>query len=69
MTALLAATSTAEGTGLLCTILLVATIIAFILGLAEVLGFYSVGGARTGGSRFGAIVVAVILLVIYLVVC
>lgn len=66
---LLAAVSTANGTGILCTILLVATIIAFILGLAEVLGVYSVGADRVGNSRFSAIVVAIILLVVYLVVC
>lgn len=67
----LAAVDTAghNGLGILCTILLIATIIAFIVGLAEVLGVYSLGGTRVGGSRFSALVVAVILLVIYIVLC
>lgn len=64
---MLAAVNTANGTGILCTILLIATIIAFIIGLAEVLGIGGFGN-RLGG-RFNAIVVAVILLVVYLVVC
>lgn len=67
---LLAATEGAAGVpSIICTLLLIATIIAFILGLAEVLGFYSVGGTRTGGGRFGTIVIAVVLLVVYLVLC
>jgi hypothetical protein len=65
----LAATAAANGEGILCTILLVATVIAFILALAEVLGFYSVGGTRAGAGRFGTLVVFVILLVVYLIVC
>lgn len=66
---LIAAVAASEGTGILCTILLVATIIAFVIGLAEVLGLYSIGGTRAGNGRFSSIVVAVILLVVYLVVC
>lgn len=66
---MLATVNSANGTGILCTILLVATIIAFIIGLAEVLGVYSLGDARNGTGRFSAIVVAIILLVVYLVVC
>lgn len=62
---LLAATGTAGGAGILCTILLIATVIAVIIGLAEVLGLYSTGV----GGRFGALVVAVILLVVYFIVC
>jgi hypothetical protein len=64
---LLAAVDTAHGVPpILCTILLIATIIAFILGLAEALGFYSLPG---GAQRFSSIVVAVILLVVYVVLC
>lgn len=66
---MLLAQSAAEGTGILCTILLIATIIAFIIGLAEVLGIYSLGGNRAGAGRFGSIIVAVVLLVIYVVLC
>lgn len=62
---LLAATAASGGVGILCTILLIATVIAVIVGLAEVLGLFSTGV----GGRFGALVVAVILLVVYLIVC
>lgn len=62
---LLAATTATGGAGILCTILLVATVIALIVGLAELLGFFSTGI----GGRFGALVVAVILLVVYVIVC
>lgn len=62
---LLAAAATANGAGILCTILLIATVIAVILGLAEVLGLFSTGV----GGRFGALVVAAILLVLYFVLC
>lgn len=54
---------------IICTILLIATVIAFILGLAEALGFYSVRGNVTGNGRFGTLVVAVVLLVVYVIVC
>jgi len=54
---------------IICTILLIATVIAFILGLAEVLGFYSIRGNVTGNGRFGTLVVAVILLVVYVLAC
>lgn len=64
---MLLAQAAAEGTGILCTILLIATIIAFIIGLAEALGVVNLTGGRAG--RFGTLVVAVVLLVIYLVVC
>ena len=63
--AVLAATAAGGGAGILCTILLIATVIAVIIGLAEVLGLYSTGV----GGRFGALVVAVILLVVYFIVC
>lgn len=61
----LAATGTAGGAGILCTILLIATVIAFIIGLAELLGFYSTGV----GGRYGALVLSIVLLVVYLIVC
>lgn len=61
---MLLAQAAAEGEGILCTLLLIGTIIAFIVGLAEVLGFW-----RATGTRFGALVVAVILLVVYVLVC
>lgn len=64
---MLAAAATAEGTGLLCSLLLIATIIAFILGFCEALGITRFTGA--GNTRFGTLVLAVILLVVYLVVC
>ena len=54
---------------IICTILLIATIIAFILGLLEAVGVYAVGSARVGNGRFGTLVVAVILLVVYIVLC
>lgn len=63
---LLAAT-TAEGTGILCTILLFATIIAFIIGLAQVLGFADRLG--TVGGRFSGLIVFVVLLVAYVLFC
>lgn len=66
---LLATAGTTSIPPIICTILLIATVIAFIIGLAEVLGLYSFGGARTGGGRFGGLVVAVILLVVYIIAC
>lgn len=49
---------------IICTILLIATIIALIVGLAEVFGL------RTfTGSRYGALLVFVVLLVVYIVIC
>ena len=65
---LLAAVSTANGTGILCTILIFATIIAFIVGLAQALGL---DGGRLGsaGGRFGGLIVFVILLVAYVLFC
>lgn len=66
---LLAETVTTTGVpAIICTILLIATVIAFILGLAEALGLYSIRGA-SGNSRFATLVVAVVLLVIYVIVC
>lgn len=61
---MLLAQAAAEGTGILCTILLIATIIAFIVGIVEALGL-----KNFTGSRFGALVVAAILLVVYVVLC
>lgn len=66
---MLLALNNAAGTDILCTILLVATVVAFVLALAEVLGLYSIGGTRAGAGRFGTLVVFVILLVVYLLVC
>lgn len=54
---------------IICTILLIATVIAFILGLLEVLGVYTLGGVRAGAGRFGSLVVAIILLVVYVIAC
>lgn len=53
---------------IICTLLLIATIIAFILGLAQALGV-AIPGNRLGTSRFGVLLVAVILLVVYIVLC
>lgn len=69
MSLLAAAAETTGVPSIICTILLIATIIAFILGLAEVLGIYSFRGARTGNGRFAGLVVALVLLVIYIVLC
>lgn len=66
---LLAAATTAGIPPIICTILLIATVIAFILGLAEALGAYSFRGNVVGNGRFGTLVVAVILLVIYILAC
>ena len=54
--------------GLLCSILVIGVIIAFILGIAEALGLTSFT-ARAGAGRFGTLLIAVILLVVYLVLC
>lgn len=65
---MLAAATTTGMPPIICTILLIATIIAFIIGFAELLGIFAAGwSARTG--RFGTLVIAVILLVIYIVAC
>lgn len=64
---ILAAAAT-SGTGILCTILLIATIIAFVVGLAEAIGVTHLTG-RVGNGRFGTLLIAVVLLVVYLVVC
>lgn len=67
---LLAVSEAATGVpSIICTLLLIATVVAFLLGLLEVLGLYSVGGTRAGNGRFGTLVVAVILLIIYVVIC
>lgn len=63
----LAAQSTAEGTGILCTILLIATVIAFIIGLTEAIGLTRFTG--TGNGRFSTLLIAIVLLVVYLIVC
>lgn len=68
----LAAHAVDHSTGIpaiICTLLLVVTVIAFLLGLLEVLGVYSVGGTRAGTGRFGTLVLAVILLIIYVIIC
>jgi hypothetical protein len=53
---------------IICTILLIATVIAFILGFAELLGLFALGwSGRT--ARFHTLVLAVILLVIYVLAC
>lgn len=49
---------------IICTLLLIATIIAFIVGVVEALGAH-----RFTGSRYGALIAAAILLVIYVVLC
>lgn len=64
---MLLAQSAAEGTGLLCTLLLIATVIAFIVGVAQALGV--LGARSTPGGRYGALVLAVVFLVIYILVC
>lgn len=58
-----------DHSGLLCTILLIATIIAVLIGLAEALGLTTFAGARTGAGRFGGLVLAAVLLVVYAVLC
>lgn len=64
---MLAAALATDGTGILCTILLFATIIAFILGLVQVLGLD--GGRLNVGGRFGGLIVFVVLLVAYVLFC
>lgn len=67
---LLAAAETATGVpAIICTLLLIATVVAFFLGLLEVLGVYSLGGSRAGAGRFGTLVVAAILLIVYVILC
>ena len=66
----LAAINTSPGNGLhlICVILLIATIIALVVGLAEAIGLGFIGN-RLGGSRFGPLVLGVILLIVYIVLC
>lgn len=52
---------------IICTILLIATVIAFIIGLAELLGLFAL--RSFGGTRFGSLIVAIILLVVYVIAC
>lgn len=65
---LLAAVNTANGTGILCTILLFAVIIAFVVGLAGALGL---AGDRLGigNGRFSGLLVFVVLLIAYVLFC
>jgi hypothetical protein len=49
---------------IICTLLLIFTIIALVLGFVELLGF-----RRFTGNRFGALIVGIVLLVIYVVLC
>ena len=65
----LAAVNTADGTGILCTILLFATIIAFIVGLAQALGFADRLGGINAGGRFSGLIVFVVLLIAYVLFC
>ena len=67
----LAAVDTSSGNGLhlICVILLIATIIALIVGLAELIGLGFVGNRLGANGRFGPLVVGVILLIIYIVLC
>lgn len=66
----LAAVDTTNGAGILCTILLFATVIALVLGLVQVLGL---DGGRLGsnaiGGRFGTLIVFVVLLAAYVIFC
>lgn len=66
---LLAAVNTANGEGILCTILLFATIIAFILGLVQLLGFDQGKLGGVFGGRFSTLIVFVVLLVAYALFC
>lgn len=61
---MLLAATTAGVPAIICTLLLIATIIAFILGFAEALGL-----TRYTGSKFGTLVLAVVLLVVLIVLC
>lgn len=65
---LLAAVNTANGGEILCTILLFATVIAFILGLVQLLGLDG-GRINPAVGRFGGIIVFVVLLVAYVLFC
>lgn len=65
---LAAAAAAPDHSGILCTILLIATIIALIVGLAELIGLGFVGN-RLGANRYSPLVVGVILLIIYVVLC
>lgn len=66
---MLLAQSAAEGTGILCTILLIATVIAFIVGIAQALGVLGGRTTTAPAGRYGTLVLAVILLVVYILVC
>jgi len=65
-----AAAANHDGTGILCTILLFATIIALIVGLCQVLGIdFVTSRLGAAGGRFGGLVVFVILLIAYVLFC
>ena len=61
---LLAATTEAGIPPVICTLLLVATIVLFVIGITEALRITSVTG-----SRYGALVGFLISLVLYVVLC
>lgn len=67
MLATLADATTADGTGLLCKILLVALVVSLIVGLASALGIADL--AERAGGRFNALIVFIVLLVVYVVFC
>lgn len=63
----LAAVNNGEGEQLICQILLFATIIALLFGLAQVLGVLD--RVNTFGGRFGGLLVFVVLLIAYVLFC
>ncbi len=69
MTVLAEVSKNAHGVpDIVCTLLLIFTIIALVLGALEALGIFSLG-SRVGNSRFGTLVVGIILLIVYVVLC
>lgn len=66
---LIAAAADTDHSGLLCTILLFATIIAFIIGLAQLLGLDFMNRVAGPTGRFGGIIVAIILIIAYALFC
>lgn len=66
------AASTTHGLGILCTLVLIGAIIATILVLLALLGigpWRRTGNAAWGPNHYGPVVAAVVLWVVYFVLC
>lgn len=69
---LAAAASTGRGTGILCTLLLVGAVIATVLVLLALIGvgpWRRGAGVGYGPNHYGPVVAAVVLWVLYLLLC